>query len=47
MIKEIVKLLSVDDWVVGSDTIDIAKGKYAIPSNMKEYRTQRKRDKCQ
>ena len=43
MIKEIIDLLSADDWLVGDDDIDFAKGKYALHTNWKEYRINRKR----
>jgi len=36
MIKDCIKLLQMDDWNgTGSEYIEIAKGKYEIPSNIK------------
>jgi len=43
MIENIVKLLSLDDWLIGDEDIDIAKGKYELPSTWKEYRLNKKR----
>ena len=43
MIKEIITLLNMDDWIVGDEDIDIAKGKYSIPKNFKEMRKRYKR----
>lgn len=43
MIKEIVNMLAADDWLVGDDDIDFAKGKYALPSTWKELKIKRKR----
>lgn len=43
MIKEIVALLMADDWLIGDEDIDIAKGKYAFHTNYKAFRKNRKR----
>ena len=32
----ILKLLKLDDWQNVSKTVDIAKGKYKLPTNLKE-----------
>lgn len=43
MIENIVALLSLDDWLIGDEDIDIAKGKYEIPDSWKEFKINRKR----
>ena len=43
MIKQVIDLLLADDWLVGDDDIDFAKGKYALPSTFKEFKIKRKR----
>lgn len=43
MIKNILDLLKIDDFYGKSDLIDIAKGKYAIPTTIKEAYKQGKR----
>lgn len=43
MIKHIVALLSVRDWHIGDEDIDIAKGKYELPETWKEFKNNRKR----
>ena len=43
MLKNILDLLKVDDFYGKSDFIDIAKGKYAIPTTIKEAYKQGKR----
>lgn len=43
MIENILSLLSVDDWYGVSETIDIAKGKFAIPKTLKQGIKQIKR----
>ena len=43
MLKNILDLLKIDDFYGKSDFIDIAKGKYAIPSTIKEAYKQGKR----
>ncbi len=47
MIKQIIALLAIDDWIVGDPDIDFAKGINALPSSMSEYRIQSKRKKWQ
>ena len=44
MIKDILKVLLSDDWLVKDKDIDIAKGKYALPRTFKEAFKQRKRN---
>lgn len=36
MIRDIIKLLNLDDWYGVSEEIDIAKGKHIIPRSIKE-----------
>jgi hypothetical protein len=43
MIKQILELLSIDDWYGVSDNIDIAKGKYKGVGSIKEAKQQIKR----
>jgi hypothetical protein len=43
MIREILKLLTLDDHYGQSETIEIAKGKYAIPKTFKQGFEQIKR----
>lgn len=43
MIENIVILLSSYDWLIGDEDIDIAKGKYELPENLKEYKINKKR----
>jgi len=43
MIKEIVVLLNTQDWLIGDEDIDIAKGKYSLPETWKELKENRKR----
>lgn len=47
MIKNILDLLVLDDWIVGDDDIDFAKGMYAIPKSVKESWKIAKRKKWQ
>jgi len=44
MIKEIITLLSLDDWIVGDEDIDIAKGKYELTANYKKMKIKSKRN---
>lgn len=44
MIKEILDLLKLDDWMGESESIDIAKGKYKHTMKFKEVFAQKKRD---
>jgi len=46
MIEQLLELLSTDDFLGRSEAIDIAKGKYKIPSTFKEIRTKHKRKKA-
>lgn len=39
----IIDLLQSDEWLGVSETVEIAKGKYKIPTTVKEGRTQIKR----
>jgi hypothetical protein len=43
MIESIVTLLASEDWLIGDEDIDIAKGKYELPETWKEYRLNKKR----
>lgn len=43
MLKHILDLLKLDDYYGVSPYIDIAKGKYESPSNLKEAINKRKR----
>jgi hypothetical protein len=43
MIKEIIDLLHISDFYGESETIDIAKGKYAYPNTLTEALTLLKR----
>jgi len=43
MIKEILNLLACDDFYGVSESVDIAKGKYEIPKNLKQAYEQGKR----
>jgi hypothetical protein len=45
MIKEILTLLKSSDFLIGDEDIDIAKGKYEAPTNFKENRMYKKRNK--
>lgn len=37
MIKDIIELLKTDDYLDGSETIQIAKGKYKTPKGFKGW----------
>jgi len=43
MIKELVELLKADDFYGVDPMIDMAKGKYKAPLNMKEFKESIKR----
>lgn len=43
MIKEIITMLSADDWLIGDEDIDIAKGKHSLPTTFREARINSKR----
>ena len=43
MIKSIITALKSFDWYVDDEDIQIAKGKYKIPVNIKEYKDNKKR----
>ena len=43
MIRDIIKLLKMNDYYGVSDTIDIAKGLYKTPSSIKEVKEHIKR----
>jgi len=45
MIKAIIKLLNTNDWLVGDEDINIAKGKYEAPLQMKEIKQHIKRNR--
>lgn len=42
-LDKIITLLNMGDWYVGSEEINIAKGKYKSPSNWKEFKNVIKR----
>ena len=44
MIRNILKLLSQFDYIVGNETIDIAKGRYELTTSFKEMYEQKKRE---
>lgn len=44
MIKEIFKLIKLNDYYGDSDVIDVAKGKYKIPTTVVEAYKQFRRD---
>jgi hypothetical protein len=44
MIKTIIDLLNADDWYIGDEDIDIAKGKYQAPINLKQLKQNIKRN---
>lgn len=46
MIDKLLELLTQDEWLGVSKNIDIAKGKYKIPKNLKEKREQVKREEA-
>ena len=43
MIKQIIELLAIEDWLVDDEDIKIAKGKYQSPTNWKEFKNVIKR----
>ena len=45
MIKNILKMLNTNDWLVGDEDINIAKGKYEAPTQWKEIRQYIKRNR--
>lgn len=45
LITQIIDLLKVDDFYGQSEVIDIAKGKYQLPTNFREIKKQIKRNK--
>lgn len=44
MIKTIIDLLNADDWYIGDEDIDIAKGKYQAPINLTQLKQNIKRN---
>ena len=42
-LNKIITLLNMGDWLVGSEEINIAKGKYKSPTNWKEFKNVIKR----
>lgn len=38
MIKTIIEILRSDDWAIGDEDIDFAKGSNKLPNNLKEVR---------
>ena len=45
MIKEILLILKSHPFLMGDEDIDIAKGKYEAPTNFKEYKLHKQRNK--
>lgn len=45
MIKAIIKMLNTNDWLVGDEDINIAKGKYEAPLHWKEIKQHIKRNR--
>jgi len=45
MIKVILKMLNTNDWLVGDEDIDIAKGKYEAPTQWKDIKPYLKRNR--
>jgi len=45
MIKNILKMLNTNDWLVGDEDINIAKGKYEAPTQWSEIKQHIKRNK--
>ncbi len=45
MIKEILEILKADDFFLGDEVIDIAKGKYEAPLKLKEIKNHVKRNR--
>jgi ribosomal protein S8 len=45
MIKEILNILKADDFIIGDEVIDIAKGKYEAPLKLKEIKNYIKRNR--
>lgn len=43
MIKDIIACLNAQDWHIGDEDINIAKGKYSLPETWKEFKDNRKR----
>lgn len=46
MIEQLLELLAQEDWYGVSKNIDIAKGKYKMPKNLKEKKEQVKREQA-
>ena len=42
-LKALIDLLNADDFLIGDEDIDIAKGKYKRPESWKEFRNRLKR----
>jgi hypothetical protein len=45
MIKAILKMLNTNDWLIGDEDINIAKGKYEAPLHWKEIKKYIKRNR--
>ena len=45
MIKEILEILKANDFLIGNEDIDIAKGKYEAPLKFKDIKNHLKRYK--
>lgn len=44
-LKHILDLLNDSEWLIGDEDIDIAKGKYKAPTNLKELKDSIKRNR--
>ena len=44
MIRQIIELLNSNDWYIGDDDIDFAKGKYQAPTSIKKMMKNVKRN---
>lgn len=45
ILKTIIELLNTNEWLIGDEDIDIAKGKYKAPVNFSELKKSIKRQK--
>jgi len=45
MIKDILKMLNSSNFLIRDEDIDIAKGKYEAPTNFKENKIHKQRNK--
>ena len=45
MIRAVIELLNIDDFLIGDEDIDVAKGKYEAPLKWSEVKPYLKRNK--